>query len=134
MAHQNGRQVTKPAPGDARNNGAPGFTPPPTKFANPLMAERDFVPSYGSNHSTMPSSLTPGQRTSSPLADDLKRKAAESDGGDLLQTIIERGTARDSANAELLSPQTRTLSPGNVPNHPSMKGASAGAKVPNKCG
>ncbi len=129
------RPVKKPAPGDAPNTGAPGPTPAPVKYVNPPLAERDFTPGYGTNHAPGSSSLTPGEKATSALADNLKAKAAEGDAGDLLQTIIERGTSRGSAaQVELQSPQTREVDKSPYPATFGMKGASAGPKVPSKLG
>jgi len=126
MAFQNG---TKPAKGNAPNTGSPGKTPAPVRYANPALDERSFVPGYGTNHFTGRSSVDPGQKMTSALADDLKRKAGEGDAGDLLQTIIEGGHA--------LNAQTRTLPAGNVPLAHGMDvrgDRGGGVKVPNKIG
>lgn len=136
MAYQNGnRQVKKPAAGDAPNTGAPGPTPAPVKFANPSMAERDFKPGYGTNHDPHPSAIDPGEKAASALADNLRSKAAESDAGDLLGRIAERGTARGkAADVELQSPQTRDVDDTPYPTTFGMTGARPGPKVPAKCG
>lgn len=136
MAFQTGkpRAVKAAAKGDAKNTGAPGPTPAPVKFANPSLTERDFAPNYGTNHFTGASSANPGEKVTSPLADNLKAKAAEGDAGDLLQDIIERGTARDTS-VELQSPQTRVVSNEQLPASFGMRSrVGEGAKVPATCG
>ena len=109
-----GRPVTKPAAGDARNTGAPGPTPAPVREYDPREKDRTMGrESYGSNAWSGASSLTPNQKASSPLADALKAKNAEGDGGDLLQHIIEKGVARN--NDDLISSQLRTVSKDQYP-------------------
>jgi hypothetical protein len=136
MAYQAGRKVTQPAKGNAPATGNPGPTPAPVRYANPSMAERDFTPGYGTNHAPGSSSLTPGQKMTSPLADDLKRKAADSDGGDLLQAIVEGGTARgNAARVELQSPQTRSVDSNSLPVSFGMRSRNGDTdKVPATCG
>jgi hypothetical protein len=136
MAFQTARPVKKAAPGDAKNTGAPGPTPAPVKFANPSLNERQFTPGYGTNHFTGASSVTPGGKVTSPLADDLKSKAAEGDAGDLLQAIVEGGTARGKASrVELQAPQTRDIDNTSLPITPGMRSRNGeGDKVPATCG
>ena len=128
MAYQTSKGNAAPA------TGMPGPTPPPTKFANPSLNERDFQPGYGTNHFTGASSADPGQKVTSPLADDLKAKAAQGDGGDLLQDIVTRGTARDTS-VELQSPQTRTVDNTPLPTTFGMRSRNGeNATVPAKTG
>lgn len=110
MAFQTGRPVKVPAKGDAPNTGAPGKTPAPTSADLAHMKDVAYGrTSYGGNAYAGRVVADPGKNVTSPLADQLKAKAAELDGGDLLQTIIEKGTARDST-VDLQSPQTRDVS------------------------
>jgi hypothetical protein len=83
---------------------------------------------YGGNAYAGRVVADPGKSVSSPLADELKRVNAQGDGGDALQTIIERG-AHGGPDW-----QTRDIGNGNVPTHPDMRGASPGPKVPAKTG
>jgi len=89
---------------------------------------------YGDASYSGPSSDDPKASTSSAMADALKAKNAESDGGDHLQTVVEHGTAKNSM-VDLQSPQTRDLADprdGNrepSPVHPAMKRQRAPAKV-----
>ena len=117
MAYQTGRPVKVPAEGDAPNTGSPGPTPPPTLAETQHMKDTAYGrTSYGANAYAGRVVANPGKSVTSPLADQLKAKAAEGDGGDLLQTIIEKGTAarldgRSSLAANPLCEQ-RTV-PGN---------------------
>lgn len=140
MAHQAGSDPTtgKNAPGDAPNTGAPGPTPAPT-YKNPSLAPRDFTPGYGTNRYMGASSDTPGKTTTSPLADDLRRQAAKSDAGDLLGEIISKGTGRSNKTADLMSPQTHTVSAEPYPAARGMRSrtsddGSPGGVVPSHCG
>lgn len=104
MAHQTNR-----AKGDGPNTGAPGFTPAPTKkFVNPILTERVEPTGYANAKFLGASSVEPGSTVTSDLADELRRVAANSDAGDLIGRIAQRGTARGpAADVELASPQTR---------------------------
>lgn len=141
MAFQTGRRTVKvAAKGDAPNTGSPGASPAPTRYANPSPNPKQFVPTYGSNLDPHPSSLVPGEKATSPLADNLKNKAAEGDAGDLLGHIIQHGTARGkAAEVELQSPQTRDVD--NTPYPPAFghrsrqsDSGSPGGTIPNKLG
>jgi hypothetical protein len=142
------RAVTVPAKGDAPNTGAPGFTPAPTrKYVNPTMRERDPAVGYGNARDPSPSSfdpndpqgygqkdggpvsVDPGVSRTSPLADELRRVAAESDAGDLLGDIAAHGTARD-VSVDLQSLQTRPYSTDQkVGTTPGMKRQTTPSKV-----
>jgi hypothetical protein len=95
---------------------------------------------YGANAWGGASSDNPGKTTTSPLADALKAKNAEADGGDLLQRIIERGTARGViADVDLQSPQTRDVSRDQYPAahgqvRRSIDAGSPGGVVPSVTG
>ncbi len=139
MAYQTGRPVKVPAKGDAPNTGSPGPTPPPTLAETQHMKDTAYGrTSYGANAYAGRVVANPGKSVTSPLADQLKAKAAEGDGGDLLQTIIEKGTARDST-VDLRSPQTRFVSKEQYPatfghkSHTADAG-SPGGMVPSHCG
>lgn len=110
MARQN---ITKPAKGDAANNGSPGPTPAPVRpYQNPNLAQtRAFSPNYGTNNDPNPSSIEPGTKQTSPLADELRRVAAKSDGGDLLGDIAAHGTSRNVSVGDMQAPQTRDVAP-----------------------
>lgn len=142
MAFQNSksknRAVKSAAKGDAPNTGAPGPTPAPTRtYKNPVLTERQEPTGYGIKD-LGPSSTDPGLSRTSPLADELKRVAAEGDGGDVLADIIQRGTARDVTSDLGGSPQTRPVSDeGCAPSYgmklPNMKAGSYGT-LPAKLG
>jgi hypothetical protein len=143
MAYQMTRPVKVPAKGDAPDMGI-NKTPAPVSSAD-LALKRDRSlgrTSYGANAYGGASSIAPGAKTSSPLADQLKAKAAESDGGDLLQRIIERGTARGTAaDVELQSPQTRDVSKEPYPAAHGQRSRTAdhgsgspSGQVPTHCG
>jgi len=141
MAYQTGRPVKVPAKGDAPNTGAPGKTPAPTSADLARMKDVAYGrTSYGGNAYAGRVVADPGKSVTSPLADQLKAKAAESDGGDLLRTIIERGTARGpAADVELQSPQTRDVSKEPYPSAHGMQqrgidSGSPGAVVPATTG
>jgi len=138
MAYQTGKPVKVPAKGDARNTGAPGFTPAPTSppSSAELALRRDAAygrGGYGSNAYAGASSAEPGVSVTSPLADRLRAKAAAGD-ADLLSDIIRHGTSRDST-VDLKSSQTRPYTnEQHVETNPGTKGASAGPQVPQKLG
>jgi hypothetical protein len=144
MAFQTGkgRRVQIPAKGNAPDSHNPGPTPAPTEDALvKLTRAKDTAwgrQSYGANGYPGPASVEPGAKISSPLADQLKAKAAEGDAGDLLQTIIEKGTARDSM-VDLASPQTRDVSKEQYPSahgqvRRSLDSGSPGGTVPSVTG
>jgi len=128
MAHQAGKRP--------KSTGAPGPTPAPVRYANPSMDEKVFTPGYGTNHFTGRSSVDPGQKSTSKLADNLKSKAAEGDAGDLLQSIIEGGTARGRASrVELQAPQTREVDASPIATSFGMRSRNnEGDKVPATTG
>jgi hypothetical protein len=68
-------------------SGATNKTPAPTHYV------RDADNAYGMNGYRGASSVTPGQTTTSPLADELRR--AQNDGQDVLGTVIAKGVAKD---------------------------------------
>ena len=112
MAVQSGRPVTKSAPGDAPNTGAPGPTPPPSRPAPPdevteLRHPANLRSGYGLNGYSGPSSIPPGQQKLSPLAENLKA-SSEAPDGLTLDHIIQHGTARDTS-VDLQSTQTRKI-------------------------
>jgi hypothetical protein len=116
-------QISKPAKGDAENTGAPGPTPAPTK-------ETAFGRgSYGANAYGGPSSIEPGAKSSSPMADAIRD--AQNDGQDVLGKIQAHGVTGSP------SPQTRAISSEPLPPAHGMRsrtasGGSPGDKVPNK--
>jgi hypothetical protein len=122
--------VTIGAKGDAPQR-APGPTPAPTRtYKNPVLTERDAPSGYGMSKNLGPSSVEPGTTNTSPLADELKRVNAESDAGDHLQDVIERGTARD-AMVDLQSLQTRPFTVDqDVPTAHGMKRQTAQSSKP----
>lgn len=139
MAYQTskGRPVIIPAKGDAPP-GTGNLTPPPTKpYVNPNLRAREFAPAYGTNQYGGPSSVPEGHKTSSPLADELKRVNAMGDGDDFLQHVIEQGTARNVDDH--MSPQTRKVDDTPYPaafGHRSRTAdaGSPGGTVPTRCG
>ena len=134
MARQN---ITKPAKGNAANNGSPGFTPAPVRtYVNPNLEQtRAFSPNYGTNNDASPSSVDPGTKTTSPLADELRRVAAQSDAGDLLADIAMHGTSRDVSVGDMGAPQTRDVSPQGYPPAHGMKNPNANpVTIINKLG
>jgi hypothetical protein len=160
MAYQNNKsKVTTAAKGDAKGGVKIGPTPAPVrKYRNPILTERTEPLTYGGAKNLGPSSVSadpndphgygqrdlgpvsvdPSQTRTSPLADELKRVAAEGDGGDVLQDVIERGTARDVTSDLGGSPQTRAVSDkGLAPSFgmklPNMKAGSYGT-LPAKLG
>jgi hypothetical protein len=87
--------LNKKAPGDAKNTGSPGPSPAPTK-------ETAFGrENYGANAYGGPSSIEPGSKSSSPMADALK--AGQDDGQSVLDHVIANG-------AKISSSQTRPVS------------------------
>lgn len=128
QVHKN-RAITQPARGNAPNTGAPGPTPGPTKkYQNLVLTERDEPTGYGQAKNLGPSSVEPGVTITSPLADELRRVAADSDAGDLIGAIAEHGTARNSS-VDLKSPQTRDV-PSDLRNvHPAMRRQTTPSKV-----
>jgi len=103
MAYQVSKPVTKPAPGDAPNTGAPGPTPPPVDVVRSRSFGRE---NYGSNAYDGRVVTDPGERVSSPLADALEAKQHGDSGALTLEHIRQHGTARDSS-VDLASSQTR---------------------------
>ena len=122
MAFQTGRPVKVPARGDAASTGAPGPTPPPTAGQLALQKDTSYGrQSYGANAYGGRVVADPGKTVTSPLADQLRSKAAEGDGGDLLGDIIQHGSARNVSAGETMAPQTRDV-PDDLRNvHPAMK-------------
>jgi hypothetical protein len=95
--------------------------------------------SYGANAYAGRVSVDPGKSVTSPLADALRAKAAEGDGGDLLGDIIKHGTARNGSVGEMLAPQTRDVSKEQYPaSHGLVKrgldSGSPGGTVPTSTG
>jgi len=134
MARQN---ITKPAKGNAANNGSPGPTPAPVRtYVNPNLEQtRAFAPNYGTNADASPSSVDPGQRVTSPLADELRRVAALSDAGDLVGDIAEHGTSRDVSVGDMGAPQTRDVAPEPYPASFGMRNPNANpVKIADKLG
>jgi hypothetical protein len=133
MAYQVGKPVTVPARGDAPQR-KPGPTPAPTKtYVNPVVVERSAPSGYGVKD-LGPSSIEPGTKRTSPLADELKRMGAQGDGGDALQDVIEQGV-RTHAGAD----QTRKVDPTQYPTTYGLEkrgpdSGSPGGTVPSKCG
>lgn len=81
------------ARGNARNTGAPGPTPAPTK--KDLTAEQARSTSYGrenygANGYDGPASVAPGKTITSPLGDSLVA------GDDVLKAVIAKGTRTES--------------------------------------
>jgi hypothetical protein len=131
MAYQTGkRPVTQPAKGDATGGVKIGPTPAPTKkYVNPVLVERVEPMNYGNAKNLGPSSVEPGTSDTSPLADELRRVAAEGDAGDLIGDIIQHGTARD-ATVDLASLQTRPFTnEQDVPTKPGMARQTTPSKV-----
>jgi len=134
MARQN---ITKPAKGNAANNGSPGPTPAPVRpYVNPNLSQaRAFSPGYGTNNDPNPSSIEPGTKQTSPLADELRRVAALSDAGDLLGDIAEHGTSRDVSVGDMGAPQTRDVAPEPYPSSFGMRNPNANpVKIADKLG
>ena len=104
------KQVKTTAPGAGPETKL-GPTPAPVRpYKSPNLAQlRVFDPNYGTNSDPSASSVPPGRKNNSPLADELKRVNAKGDGGDHLQDVIEHGTSRN-LSVDLQSPQTRTVS------------------------
>jgi hypothetical protein len=108
--------------------GAENKTPPPTKRADYSMDEKVFVPGYGKNHDSNPSSILPGETVNAPFS-------AMAPKDDVLTGLQHGGTRALDRGDDW---QTRKLDPGNVPTHSNMRDANAGGspsgKVPAKCG
>jgi hypothetical protein len=132
MAYQSGNKpVTKPAPGDAPNTGAPGPTPPPVEVERSRSFGRE---NYGSNAYDGRVVTDPGQRVTSPLADALEAKQhGGAEGALTLEHIRQHGTARDST-IDLASAQTRDVSKEPYPSAHGMKPRTAGPVIPSKMG
>src|SRR5665213_1780437 len=134
MARQN---INRPAKGNAANNGSPGPTPAPVRpYTNPRLAQtRAFSPNYGTNNDPNPASVSPGTKTTSPLADELRRVAAKSDAGDLIGAIAQHGTARNGSVGDMQAPQTRDVAPQGYPSSFGMRNPNASpVKIANKLG
>ncbi len=136
------RAITTAAKGDAPNTGAPGPTPSPIKkYVNPILVERVEPTGYGQAKNLGPSSVEPGVTITSPLADELRRVAADSDAGDLIGDIAAHGTARNSS-VDLKSAQTRDVPSDLQPLAHGMKRQTSPSKVgdvsvgtlPSTCG
>lgn len=103
-------------------------TPKPTPA--PLTKETAYGrTNYGANASMFPSSIDPGTTVTSPLADNLRQSSDDGEGA--LDRVIREGTARVD---DSITSQLRSIADKNVPDHPAMKGASAGPKIPSKIG
>jgi hypothetical protein len=125
MAFQNAR-----AKGDAPKTGAPGPTPAPVrKYAtDPAVVGRSDSPAYGAAKNIGPSSVDPGTTDTSPLADDLRRVAADSDAGDLIGDIATHGTSRNTS-LDLQSTQTRNVSDQMIAPSHGMKRQTSPSKI-----
>jgi hypothetical protein len=120
------KPVTVTAPGDARNTGAPGFTPGPTRPVPPLdlgiRSDEGGGQRYGRNQAFHAASIEPGTKLTSDFSvqpDD-----------PVLQSVIGSGAARNTTVGDLMSPQTRPISAEPIPTSFGMKGASSGPKIP----
>ena len=135
MAVQVGKPVKVPAKGDATGGVRLGPTPAPTT-ADMARAKDTAMgrTNYGANAYSGRVVADPGKTVTSPLADQLRAKAAEGDGGDLLGRIISKSTRGPAADLDLQSPQTRQVDATPLKASHGMKGASAGPKVPAKLG
>lgn len=89
--------LNKPAKGDAKNTGAPGPTPAPTK--DTAWGRTNL----GANSYGGPSSIEPGTKASIPLGDAMA--AAQDDGQGALAKIQAHGVAGAP------SPQIRPIDP-----------------------
>lgn len=130
MSIQTGkRPSTTAARGDKADTGTPVTVAPVKKWA-PSTNVKQFAPGYGTNLDPSPSSVE-GARTSG-LADELRRVAANSDAGDLLGKIIERGCRMnsDTDDGQRLSDIGEKASPV----HPNMKAPNSSGTVPTKLG
>ena len=117
--------------GGGENTGMP-VSLPPTKPAPtwPDVISTPRNPRLGSgigmNQYAGRSSLDPGEMSRSPLATSIKN-ASERGSDAVLDTIVERGTARQD---DSITGQLRDIAPRNVPTHPHMSGAKSGGTVP----
>lgn len=93
------RQVQKDASGNGANTGMPKNRAPIDRvrfgdISQTFGGGGQHDGPYGQNRFGGPSSTTPGQLVESPMATDLRTTAAQgADGGDVLATIEEFGTA-----------------------------------------
>jgi hypothetical protein len=95
---------------------------------NVVLERKDAGPNsgYGQNQAAQPSSV--GVEQSATLTDfDI----SPPDGDAARAALVARGTGPQDNE---LNSQTRDLPPGNVPDHPFMKGAAPGPKVPTVTG
>jgi hypothetical protein len=115
-----------PADGNAPDTGMP-VTPAPTKKLAPDVISAPKNPAsvggYGMNASGLanPSSIPPGTRLNSKMADVLAE--GQDDGEGALETIVREGTSKRD---DMITGQLRKIAEGNVPTVRGMKRQTTG--------